>query len=115
MQRRLERILGDDDYYTLVACEDGDVVGFVGTRAGQLYEDDGAYGQIMALAVSRNHQGRSVGRILMQAAEAGLVERGARVLIVNSGNQRTDAHAFYENHGYSFTGRRYKKTPSTSA
>ena len=115
MQRRLEAILGDEDYHTLVACEHGQIVGFVGARGGPLYEDDGEYGQIMALAVAPNHQRRGVGRVLMRAAESRLVERGVRVLVVTSGNHRSDAHAFYESCGYGFTGRRYKKSPATSA
>ena len=50
MYKRLESILCDDDYVTLVACDGEHVVGFVGTRVGPLYESDGCYGQIMALA-----------------------------------------------------------------
>jgi ribosomal protein S18 acetylase RimI-like enzyme len=110
MQRRLEAILEDGDYHTLVACEMGQIVGFVGARGGPLYEDDERYGQIMALAVAPQHQRRGVGRMLMRAAELQLVERGARVLVATSGRHRSDAHAFYESCGYSFTGRRYKKS-----
>lgn len=56
-----------------------------------------------------------MGRMLMQVAESALIKRGVRVLVVNSGNQRSDAHAFYESCGYSFTGRRYKKSFPMSA
>jgi ribosomal protein S18 acetylase RimI-like enzyme len=114
MQRRLKAILDDDQYQTFVACEEGHIRGFVGTRLGPLYEDDGYYGQIMALAVAPNCQRRGVGRMLMQSAESALIKRGARILVVTSGNQRSDAHAFYESCGYSFTGRRYKKTLAMS-
>ncbi len=110
MQRRLEVIFEDEDYHTLVACEDGQIVGFVGTRSGPLYEDDERHGQIMALAVAPRYQRRGVGRMLMRAAELKLVERGARVLVVTSGDHRSDARAFYESCGYSFTGRRYRKS-----
>ena len=110
MQRRLEAILDDHDYYTLVACEGEHIVGVVGTRTGPLYEADGPYGQIMALAVAASHHRRGVGRMLMQAAESKLAEGGARELVVTTGNQRAAAHAFYESCGYTFTGRRYKKS-----
>lgn len=110
MRQRLEAIGRDDDYDTLVACDDGQIVGFIGTRIGTLYEVDERYGQIMALAVSAAHQRRGIGRMLIQAAESRLVDRGARILVVTSGNHRTDAHAFYESCGYTFTGRRYKKS-----
>jgi ribosomal protein S18 acetylase RimI-like enzyme len=113
MQRRLEAILDDHDYFTLVACDGEHVLGFVGARVGPLYEADGRYGQIMALAVAASHHRRGVGQMLMKAAESNLVERGARELVVTSGNHRAGAHAFYENCGYTFTGRRYKKSLAT--
>ena len=109
MQRRLEAILRNADYETLVAVRQSEIVGFVGTRIGCLYEQDDRYGQIMALAVATDQHRRGVGRLLLQAAETRLVERGARVLVVTSGIPRTDAHAFYEACGYTFTGRRYMK------
>jgi ribosomal protein S18 acetylase RimI-like enzyme len=115
MQRRLDAILHDDDYHTLVASEDGRVVGFVGTRVGWLYENDEDYGQILVLAVAPTHQRRGVGRMLLRAAESALVDAGARVLVVTSGNHRAGAHAFYERCGYSFTGRRYKKSLAMSS
>jgi ribosomal protein S18 acetylase RimI-like enzyme len=110
MCKRLETILADDNYATLVACDGEEIVGFIGTRVGPLYESDGHYGQIMTLAVATDHQRRGIGRKLMQAAEAMLIARGVCVLIVTSGNQRPDAHAFYEKNGFAFTGRRYKKS-----
>jgi len=114
MYKRLESILCDDDYVTLVACDGEHVVGFVGTRVGPLYESDGCYGQIMALAVAGDRQRHGIGRLLMQEAESLLLGRDVSVLVVTSGNQRTDAHAFYEKNGYTWTGRRYKKTVESS-
>ena len=114
MHKRLESILCDDDYATLVACDGEHIVGFIGTRVGPLYESDGCYGQIMALAVAGDHQRHGIGRMLMQAAESVLMGREVSVLVVTSGNQRADAHAFYEKNGYTWTGRRYKKTVESS-
>jgi ribosomal protein S18 acetylase RimI-like enzyme len=109
MRQRFEAILHNEDYETLVASDERQIVGFIGTRIGPLYEHDQQCGQIMALAVAADQQGRGVGRMLMETAESRLIDRGARVLVVASGNHRTDAHAFYEKCGYTFTGRRYKK------
>jgi ribosomal protein S18 acetylase RimI-like enzyme len=113
MCKRLEAILRDEDYETLVACEGERIVGFIGSRLGPLYESDDPYGQIMALAVAADHHKSGVGRALLHAAESILVERGARIVVVASGNHRADAHAFYEKNGYTFTGRRYKKIPTS--
>jgi ribosomal protein S18 acetylase RimI-like enzyme len=115
MYTRLESILGDGDYHTLVACDGDRIVGFIGARLGPLYESDDPYGQIMALAVATDRQRSGIGRILIQAAESKLIQGGARVLVVTSGNHRTDAHAFYEKNGYTFTGRRYKKSVALSS
>jgi ribosomal protein S18 acetylase RimI-like enzyme len=109
MRRRLESILADDDYATLVACDGDAIVGFVGTRVGPLYESDGHYGQIMGLAVAADHQRCGIGSTLIRAAESIMVERGVCVSVVSSGHHRAGAHAFYEAHGYGFTGRRYRK------
>lgn len=115
MHRRLETILEDEDYHTLVASKAGQVVGFVGARTGVLYEGDGHYGQIMALAVLPHQRRCGIGRRLLQAAEARIREHGARVFVVTSGHHRSDAHAFYEKCGYGFTGRRYKKSADPAA
>jgi ribosomal protein S18 acetylase RimI-like enzyme len=114
MRNRLQLILADEDYLTLVACDGDEVVGFVGARVGRFYEEDGYYGQLMALAVATERQRRGIGRMLVQAVEAFLIERGVSVLVVTSGNHRADAHAFYESNGYEFTGRRYEKTLASS-
>jgi ribosomal protein S18 acetylase RimI-like enzyme len=110
MIERLRAILHDEDYDTLVAHDAGQILGFIGTRVGPLYESDDQYGQIMVLSVASDHRRRGIGRLLLQAAESILADRGARVLVVTSGNQRADAHAFYEKNGYVFTGRRYRKS-----
>ena len=110
MSKRLDSILHNEDYNTLVAYDDGQIVGFVGTRVGPLYESDQPYGQIMALAVATDYQRRGVGRQLVQAAESMLIESGAGVAVVTSANHRADAHAFYEKSRYTLTGRRYTKS-----
>jgi ribosomal protein S18 acetylase RimI-like enzyme len=92
-----------------VACDDGTVVGFLGLRGGLLYESDDRYAQIMAMVVAESYRQRGVGGQLIRAAEAILAERGVRILVVTTGNQRDRAHKFYENNGYTFTGRRYMK------
>jgi ribosomal protein S18 acetylase RimI-like enzyme len=115
MRKRLQSILRDDDYDTLVACQEATILGFIGLRAGPLYESDDRYGQIMALAVAADHQRRGVGRVLLQAAESILVQRGVGTLVVTSGNHRAGAHQFYERSGYTFTGRRYVKSRGQTA
>jgi ribosomal protein S18 acetylase RimI-like enzyme len=109
MAARLNVILTDDDYTTLIADDGGAAVGFIGIRRGMAYEGDEPYAQIMALAVAENHRRQGIGMALMRAAEAMLERAGIGFAIVTTGNQRSDAHRFYEANGYTFTGRRYVK------
>ena len=109
MQARLQSILADEDYTTLVACDGERIAGLIGNLRRPLYESDGRYGQIMVLVVAAAHQRRGIGRTLVRAAETMSMTRDVAVLVVTSGTQRADAHAFYEKNGYTWTGRRYKE------
>ena len=110
MTKRMERIAADTEYATLVATHGGRVVGFVGLRLAVTYESDEPFGEIRAMAVAAGFRRKGIGRRLLQAAESALAGRGARVLVLSSGNHRADAHRFYEASGYAFTGRRYRKS-----
>jgi ribosomal protein S18 acetylase RimI-like enzyme len=114
MHKRLQTILSNNDYATVVACDGDTLVGFIGTRMGPLYENDGQYGQIMALAVASDYQRQGIGRMLLQAAESELMRHQISILVVTSGNQRSDAHAFYERNGYAWTGRRYARVAESA-
>ena len=110
MKERLAPIFRDPEHGTFVALRCQTVVGIVGTRVGRRYEEDGRYGQVMIVVVRAHDRRRGVGSALMKHAEESLRQQGANAVVVNTGSHRTDAHAFYERMGYSFTGRRYAKT-----
>jgi ribosomal protein S18 acetylase RimI-like enzyme len=114
MHKRLESILSNADYATIVACDGEQVVGIIGTRTGLLYEADGRYAQIMAFAVASDRQRQGIGRMLLHAAESAVTGQEVSVIVVNSGNRRSDAHAFYEKNGYEWTGRRYAKVAESA-
>lgn len=100
MAVRLDAILADDDYYTLVAERDGNVVGMVGARVGVLYELGGPYGQIMVMVVDEQARGQGIGALLLHGAEEWLRGRGVGLIVLNSGLKRTAAHRFYQREGY---------------
>src|SRR5438477_8672214 len=64
----LAAILADASYRTVVAEEDGAVVGLVGMRRGRRYEA-GAFVQLAALVVAEGHQGRGIGSALVCEVE----------------------------------------------
>lgn len=109
MNGRLESILSDPDYITLVAVEGNTVLGVVGAALGRYYEKDGTYARLVVLAVSAPARGRGVGSRLVEAIEHWSASKGAREVVVNSGLQRLEAHGFYERCGYRRTGLRFVK------
>jgi GNAT superfamily N-acetyltransferase len=109
MKDRLPALLADEGYATLVAEHEGAVVGLIGVRMGRYYEREGLYAQILVLAVDEEAQGQGIGRKLVEAGEKWALERGAQAVLVNSGRQRTESHAFYESVGYASTGLRFVK------
>lgn len=65
---------------------------------------------VMALSVAERFRRRGVGRALLLRVERWCAEAGLRDIRVHSGEQRTDAHAFYEACGFEHTGRRFRKS-----
>ena len=109
MEPRLQRLLTQPDYTTLVAEHSDEIVGLVGAYMGHALEFDPTYGRLTGLVVDERWRGRGIGRLLMQEIEKRLRERGARMLMLTSGRHRTEAHRFYESIGYEMTGLRFVK------
>ena len=110
MRTRLETIALDPAYGTFVAIMKGETVGMAGVCICPLYEQDNPAGRIVALCIDPNSRRSGAGTILVEHAEQWLRDRGVMVILVNSGTNRRDAHAFYGRRGYSATGVRFKKS-----
>src|SRR2546429_8071132 len=100
MQMRMEAILANKNYATLVAVSKGKVCGMIGTFTCYTYEHNSPSGRILALVVSDKMRGRGVGHALIAAAEKDLAQKNIRRVAVNTRFERKDAHEFYENVGY---------------
>ena len=109
MRDRLAAILPRRDYASFVAELDGEVVGFAGAMVGHFYERNGLYGRLVVLVVDSTRRGARIGEELVREIERWSVEQGASELLVNSGNERVDAHRFYLRLGYRNTGIRFVK------
>jgi GNAT superfamily N-acetyltransferase len=117
VHRRLEAILSRDDYLVTVAEHEGGLAGLVGACWGLYLEHDGRWGRITGLVVAEDCRRQGIGTRLIDQAESWLRSQQALDCIVNSRQQRTDAHRFYERRGYRVTGFRFVKslTPTTKA
>ncbi|HUW88408.1 MAG TPA: GNAT family N-acetyltransferase [Candidatus Paceibacterota bacterium] len=89
---------------TLVAEVSGEIVGFIGVGADR-EEDLPNQGEVYALYVLSNIQGRGIGTALMREGLTALKTEGltCAVLWVLEGNLRT--RTWYESHGWKSTGR----------
>ena len=109
MQMRMETILANKNYATLVAVSGGKVCGMIGTFTCYSYEHNNPGGRILALVVSEKMRGRGVGEALIAAAERDLAQKNITRVAVDTHFRRTQAHEFYEKLGYEKNGFRLVK------
>lgn len=82
-----------------VAVADGAAVGYVHVeKYDTLYFETMA--NILGLAVRSAYRHIGVGRTLVAAAEAWALQNGIQMMRLNSGKDRSNAHGFYKNLGY---------------
>lgn len=96
---QLRRVLENPAHKVFVAVSGGAVVGYV---HGADY--DVLYGppmkQILGLAVPQEHRSQGMGKALLERLEGWAKDTGAAGIRLNSGAERTGAHAFYLRCGY---------------
>lgn len=94
-----ERLAALPESHTVLVVDDGSVLGYV-----HVYIDasliTGRRAQLGGLSVADGHRGRGVGETLLSGAEAWARQHACRTIWVRSGNERTDAHRFYQRCGY---------------
>jgi ribosomal protein S18 acetylase RimI-like enzyme len=113
-EKMLRRYLTDDDPagVVLLAEREGAPLGvaFASLRAEMLSGAPSAH--LEALAVAESAQGRGIGRALMAAVEAAVIERGATSMTLHVFAANTRARGLYERLGYDGEILRYTKTLS---
>ena len=97
---RLKLFNDDDNWITLVAVDNDEIIGFIGVMKGVTYSIEGYYSQIMALAVSNNYRRSGVGTMLIRSAEEWSTSNEITSIGVNCNLKRIESHAFYEKNGY---------------
>ena len=107
---RLAAALSDPAQELIVADRAGRAIGIAVLHRLAVLNHDGPSLRLSLLVVRAAEQGRGIGRLLVEAAEARAREIGAGSVHLTSGNHRAGAaHAFYRALGYAGDGVRFRK------
>ena len=103
-ERQIAKLTSDNRHFIRVYEDDNThtVVGFIHAEVYELLFEEAGF-NILALAVTSEHQHKGIGEQLLRALEAEAAARNYRFIRLNSGDHRREAHAFYEHCGYSCT------------
>lgn len=94
--------LSQDSHHFLLGYEDPASHALLGYVHAEVYESlySNAGFNILALAVLPQTQGKGIGKALLQGLEVEAKRKGYAFIRLNSADYRTEAHAFYEQVGY---------------
>lgn len=109
MYDKLKRLAGGEGDRVFVAVDSGKVVGFVSCHIMPLIHRAENLCRVTALVVAAGHRRRNIGRRLMRRIEECARDHGCVRVEITSGEQRQDAHIFYEHIGYHEVSRRFLK------
>jgi ribosomal protein S18 acetylase RimI-like enzyme len=93
----------------LVATLDKRVVGMCGVGSRVVVHRPAPLGRITVLVVANEAQRQGIGRMLVEAAEEWMRNKGCQLVEVTSNDRRAEAHAFYRHMGYERTSIRFFK------
>jgi GNAT superfamily N-acetyltransferase len=93
----------------MIVAGDGDVV--LGVAVWRIHENTfaGVHLYVDDLVTDETQRSRGVGHALMQWLERRARDRGCSCVVLDSGTQRTRAHAFYFREGMAITSFNFKK------
>lgn len=106
IKERLTPILGAGEHLVLVAVLHGVIVGWIHVFLALRVESE-PFAELGGLVVGEGFRGRSIGRLLMAAAEAWARSQKVGKLRLRTRSSRHDADTFYERLGYTQTKQQY--------
>lgn len=93
----------------LVATLGERIVGLCGLQVSTMLQRENAVGRITVLVVADDQRGKSIGRMLVEAAEQQFRSAGCELIEVTSNDKHLGAHAFYRRMGFERTSIRFAK------
>jgi len=107
--KRLANMM-QSDCAPLVATIGRKVVGVCGIQVSTMLQRERPVGRLTVLVVAEAERGKSIGRMLVEAAEAHFRKIGCELVEVTSNDRHLAAHAFYRRVGYERTSIRFAKS-----
>lgn len=106
---RLARLHTESATVLVAVSEQQGVVGLASAVSFAAMHTDTPVVYITALVIDERVRGQGIGRAMVVSLEQWARERGCPRLSVTSGEQRHEAHSFYSQCGFPYTGRRFTK------
>ncbi|MDM5144746.1 Aminoalkylphosphonate N-acetyltransferase [Lactococcus lactis] len=100
VKNNMSRILNDEKQEFLVFDNGNQVVGFIEAETYDTVYSKEIMFNVLGLVVDDQEQGQGIGAQLLNALEEKAKAREIKVIRLNSGVQRHEAHQFYEHQGY---------------
>ncbi|WP_325894493.1 GNAT family N-acetyltransferase [Grimontia sp. NTOU-MAR1] len=106
---RLEKIMKQprDALFVAELCDM--VVGYIAVHTVDVVHDDMPWGRISSMVIDENFRDMSIGKQLLEHAEAYLKKQNCHRIEVTSHISREEAHGFYLHLGYRITPLRFIK------
>jgi ribosomal protein S18 acetylase RimI-like enzyme len=93
----------------LLAIQSGRIVGLCGMQVSTMLQREKPVGRITVLVVAEDQRGKSIGRMLVEAAEQHFRSAGCELIEVTSNDKHVGAHAFYRRLGFERTSIRFAR------
>ena len=100
LSERIKKMKSRGNYKIFVACDNENVIGFVGAVSFLAFEISKEALKIIALAVSEPYRKNGIGTELLHTVEQYATDNDIGTILLNSGLPRENAHKFYESQGY---------------
>ncbi|HEV2721294.1 MAG TPA: GNAT family N-acetyltransferase [Thermoanaerobaculia bacterium] len=110
VRARIAALTARDDYTVRVFADADTILGVISLQVHPGLEIDEPIGLITALVVGTKARRRGVARALVEDVLDFARKHGCARVNVGSGLHRADAHAFYEDIGFTRSGIRFRKT-----
>lgn len=109
VEARLVKSRTDGPDAVLVVERDGLATGFASIHLIPLFHRDGFLARITSFVVARHLRGRGIGTELLSACERWAADHSSERVEITSGDERHEAHGFYEGRGFEREGQRFSK------